>query len=134
MYENFPSKDTVSFEDFKKALFTFNTLLVKSLVETGNTYILPSRGGTLSIRKRKGTKKKDFNPHLSSPEKNYYYQNLHTDGYYARYHWDKTHPRLDLPHPYARMVKFKPCQSARKYLSDGIIERDLMRKYYDHDN
>lgn len=132
VYETYKNKDQVSKEQFFEICKMFNHTLMRILIETGNTYVLPCRLGTISIRKRKRSTKKAFNLKLYLQEGiRSYYDNRHSSGYYARFDWNKRPPVAAARN--IGMVKFIPARSHKRLLASKIINENYIVKYFDHD-
>lgn len=132
IYETFPDKENITKEKYIEVCKTFNYALMRTLIETGNTYVLPQRLGLLSIRKRKKTNRRFFNLKLFLDEGvKSYYDNRHSGGYYARFNWDKKPPVCSCKN--IQMVKFTASRVHKRYLASQILDNNYIVKYFDHD-
>lgn len=90
-YNSFPHKNKISYEEFLLVINTFNSLLFRSCLETGDGYRLPYRLGEFKIYKYMNN-----NPYyifVKNPEDSNYTrvkvssQNWHSDGYKVKFRW-----------------------------------------------
>jgi len=130
LYELYPRKEEISYEDFVQICKTFNHLFMRSIIETGNIYRVPQRLGRLSVRKRKGKYKRMDVIHYYRTGEKVYHANRHSEGYYARFDWEKDHPYMMLTKK--SFYKLNITRFHKRYLSSGIKERNLITKYYEH--
>lgn len=119
-------------DQFMEICQTFNYALMRTLIETGNTYVLPHQLGTISIRKRKRNNKRAFNLKLfQDTGERTYFNNRHSDGYYARFDWNKKPPITKCIN--INMVKFIPARVHKRFLASKILNENYIVKYFDHD-
>lgn len=131
IYELYPRKDEISYEDFVLVCKTFNHLFIRSLIETGNIYRIPQKLGRLSIRKRKTVHKRKMNViHYFLTGEKIFHNNRHSEGYYVRFHWEKKSPFMLINNK--NMVKFTATRFHKRFLSQAIKERNTITKYYEH--
>lgn len=127
MYKGFEYKDELHYYDFRAILLAFNALLSDAVMKTGYKYLLPHRLGGIQIIKRR-TNTPAINWYTDGPSK---FKNLHSDGYYAKWHWDKSWPRVNLKHK--GLIKFLPIRKNKRALSRAIIEDNLINKYFSYE-
>jgi len=130
-YNYFPRKNELTRPEYTEILKTFNQLLFQSMADTGYIYKLPQRLGTISVRKRPTTGRAFSWPHYHKTGEKKYFKNKHSDGFYARYHWDKSKPYMLLRN--SGIIKFVPTRNWKRYLATNIIEHNTIHKYFDHD-
>ncbi len=139
--ENNPSI-TLSFEDYKQVLYTFNTTLILHLLETGDMVKLPYGLGELVINKYKPKRFKTLvdgreivNLAVNWVEtkkagKYIYHLNAHTDGYryFWMWNWWKTRTKcayiwkLEMARVHSRLLKTYLKKANSKY-------KDLYREF-----
>lgn len=125
IYNSFPAKEAIHYYDFRRILLSFNTLLSEAVIETGFRYILPERTGSLQIARKKNA------THVAYfKETPTVFKNLHSDGYYAHWFWDKTYPQVNAK--YRGLVEFTPTRQNKRDLSKVLIEKNYINKYYGH--
>lgn len=76
-------------KDYKNICIRFNELLCDEIITNAEEVTLPSRLGTLRIKKVKGSGKRVDWAATKEHNKKIYHLNLHTDEYYFRWHWSK---------------------------------------------
>lgn len=127
-YERSKLKNQVDKALYKQIIKTFNFILMKSLIETGDTYKLPKKLGTLSIKKFKGGGNRYMMSHYKATGEKIFFNNKHSDGYYARFHWDKTPGYMRLFS--GKFWKYKPARYHTRALAQHIFNNSI-HKYYD---
>lgn len=117
-------------KNFKNILKIFNSILLKTLIETGETIKLPKRSGYLSIRKKDHSKRKILNfHHYRETGEKLYYRNLHTDNSHVYFVYEKCGYHT-LPN--GGLFLFNPVKHARKTLAARLLsEPSLINKYYE---
>ena len=124
-YEEY--KGNLDWQTYQKIAKTFNYLLIKTLIETGDTYKIPKRLGGLTIRKAKGGGRFFANNHYTKTGEKIYFNNKHSDGYYARFHWDKKNSYMLLFS--SKFWKFIPLRYHKRALAQHIFNNSI-HKYY----
>lgn len=131
IYILYPNNEKVDWGTFRDVCKTFNHLLVKSAIETGNIYKLPLRLGTISARKRKASKGKKIDMlHFFKTGERIYHKNRHSEGYYAQLFWDKSSPQCIVTN--TGLIKYVPTRYHKRYLSSAIRDRNLIVKYFEY--
>lgn len=130
---NYP-KDSpyyVTAKEYKQIMDTFCILLVKYMVNTGGKYKIPGGLGDLFVRRNKqvierGNKYRrvDFGA-TKKLGMNIYHQNKHSNGYYARFKWDKSKVYVVHKHTF----KFNATRWAKRYLAQQIKKENTIVKY-----
>lgn len=133
---NFEEKDQVpgrtlleKEKTFKTVIKIFNTLLLKTIVETGQTIRLPQRTGYLGVKKSSSYRpsKIDFD-HLRKTGEVIKWSNAHTDFQHAAFYYDRPYGTV----PNRAMFKFNPVKHARKKLGSSLVEDpDLINNYHE---
>jgi hypothetical protein len=83
-------KGNLTKEEYLLINDTFNDVLFKELLTTGNAISLPHRLGKLQIVKFRPKKRRAINFHETKLHgKTIYHDNIETDGYAGRLHWHK---------------------------------------------
>lgn len=98
------------------------------LIKTGNPIKFNFSLGELHIRKRRAEeeqKKVDFKK-TKEYGKVIYHENNHSNGYYARFKWNKA--RVYLRHKY--VFNFTACRWATRLLAESIFQNNTIVKYY----
>lgn len=119
----------VDYATFKRVAKTLNELIMLSAVETGYWYLVPGTLGMIYVMRRKSGRKKmiDFQHYIKTGEK-IIHKNLHSGGYYARWHWDKSYPYGNFK--FKELYKFLPTRENKRVLSKGIKEDGTITKYF----
>lgn len=132
----------LSFEEYKKVIYTFNSLLVTHLLETGDKVKLPFGLGELVINKYKPKKyvtNKDGKERVNLPinwletkkaGKYVYHLNAHTDGYKYYWMWNWWKSRIK----FAFMWKFEMARVNSRLLKTYLKKtnskyKDLYKEY-----
>ena len=126
-YEQYPNKK-VDWATYRQVLKTFNFVLMKTLIETGDIYKLPKRLGTLSIRKFKGGGNRFKMSHYKATGEKIFFKNKHSDGYYARFHWEKNDSYMVLAT--SIFWKYRAARYHTRALAQHIFKNSI-HKYYD---
>lgn len=122
---------SLSKNEFRLILKTFNYLLAKAVLE-GKHYYLPHACGTISIRKRKQHNKPSIDYQLfKETGLRVKKRNLHTDGYVASIIWKVAMPHRVVDTSLISIFKFKPARAFNRTLAKLIKEKNYMHKYYD---
>lgn len=120
----------MTYREYKDIMDSFCILLVKYLVNTGDKYKIPGGMGTLFIRRNKQIidentyRRVDFGA-TRKLGKNIYHYNQHSNGYYARFKWDKTRAYIVNKHTF----KFNATRWAKRYLAQQIKKENTIVKY-----
>ena len=120
-------KGNVDWETYRYVIKTFNYLLMKTLIETGDTYKFPKRLGNISIKKHKGGGRFFANNHYTRTGEKKFFKNKHSDGYYARFHWEKNDSTMLLSS--STFWKFVPLRYHKRTLAQHIFNNSI-HKYY----
>jgi hypothetical protein len=130
MWATSPFAKRISFKDYKRITNTYNELLLKNVIDTGDVFRLPSGAGLLGVLKRP-TRKDSLNfNHFRQTGEKIYYNNLHSDGYAATIKW-RVKEVSEIENNMHLLLKFKPSKKAKKYLHERIVEDNAINKYYD---
>lgn len=128
-------KKSLSRTEFREIAVTFNHLLARYLIETGEEVRLPNKLGRLRILKRQPDAKKespiDFTTYLKTG-KIKKHNNKHSNGYYAKYDWDYCWPVAMFN--FQGMWRFEATRSHKRYLAKMIKEHNYIMKYFDNEN
>jgi len=107
---------------FYDILKEYNELRTQLLIEQGYTSKNKNGLGDFFIAKIKGRKKKyvDYQ-HWKKTGEITFLENLHTDGYYARFYWNKGYTNIKSKELYS----FKPTRTNARKLSKYIQENGI---------
>lgn len=132
-YDYFKYQDKVDFKTYREVCRTLNHLLMSSMIDTGVSYKLPNKMGVMEIRKYKrleGYKKIDFN-HLRKTGEIKRFHNSHSDGWYAKFVWNKKTRNSNVA--YRSIYEFKPIRYYKRALARAIIDNNSILKYFTYD-
>jgi nucleoid DNA-binding protein len=128
---------SVSFNDWRNVIYSFNNAFREHILETGEKVNLPAGLGAFSIRKRKQAKVKEVNgkkviclpvdwPKTLEKGKRIYIMNYHTEGYYFGWWWFKRSIRFKL----SELWWFKPSRTSSRLLAHYLtIDNEYQHKY-----
>ena len=134
IFNSYDNPHKIDKNTFLLILRTFMVLFVKSMVEEGKVYTLPYFLGVLGVRKRKPAKPVyvDYGHYRKTGEKRMHL-NFHSNGYIARFKWNKPDLRLPGSTPYKFLLcqDFQASRQTVRYLAKQIREQNTINKYYD---
>lgn len=112
------------FVDINK-MFLF--LLTSYLIESGESYKFPGGLGNIKIRKRKARMDQQFIDFKKTRSigKVVHFQNLHSNGFYARFKWYKNKVSLTNKNAF----KFNPVRAAKRNLAKAIKQNNTITNY-----
>lgn len=131
-YEEFyENKYELTRAEYRLILKTFNHMLMRYMIETGNAIRFPKLLGLLKINKRKAGEAFDYKYYMETG-KIRIHKNKHSAGYYAKWYWDQSSPRTN--YPFQGLWKFKATRDHNRFLAKQIKEHNYINKYYEYDN
>lgn len=119
-----------SYSTYKKITNCFFKKLSNKLLYNGEAYIFPKKLGVIRLVKSKPkfTKKKQVDFHRTKMlGYTVYFDNIHTDGYIARFQWIKEHPIGIFTNK--RLWTFKPTRTNKRLLAKLIKEQGFIDNY-----
>lgn len=121
------SKNYLTQNQFRDIMELHFQLSLNVLITTGEPMNL-LRLGELIIKKRRPEPEERFIDFKKTKELGtiVYHNNTHSNGYYARFKWDKG--RIYLKNK--AIYKFKTCRWADRLLKKEIVENNTIVKYY----
>lgn len=131
LYQDYPYKDDKESKYYMDEITYRNlnedyySLLYSYLISTGEWYKLPYGLGELGIRKRKHSGVRVDFARTKQYNNKIYHSNMHSNGYYARYKWDKRKVYIH----YKNLYKFNPIRWAKRYLSSQIKDKNTIIHY-----
>ena len=139
-YKDFCKKNEdvdISIDEWRKIIYTFNTMFIEHILETGQKIKLPSGIGEFSINKRKKKKVKVINgkekiglpidwKKTREKGKIIYNFNFHTEGYSFRWKWFKNTARFK----YSDFFFFKASRVTSRLLTHYLtVDENYQHKY-----
>lgn len=130
-YYNYDNKYDIDFNTFRKVCKTFNHLVMKSIIDTGNWYNIPNRLGHLQVKKFKikGNKKWINWNETQKYNKIIFFEHKHSDGWVAKFNWDVTSPKAYFGNK--SQFRWKPVRYYKSELSKAIKQKNTINKYYE---
>jgi hypothetical protein len=128
IYEKYPY-EYINYKMYKEIITTFHTLLSTEVRNTYEGIKLPNQMGVLRINKRRtnpDNKVIDFKKSKEYGEK-IYHTNLHSEGYYGFYNWDKAFPHCVMR--LKSIYKFVPTRHNKRALSAKIKSSNVISHY-----
>jgi len=133
--KNHPDK-TLTFIDWKNIISSYNEILVRYILETGEVMKLPAGLGEISIIKKKRKLRRGKNDEfLNLPVdwkktkekgKKVYILNYHTEGFFFGWKWFK----LTAKFTQARYFYFKMCRKQSRLLKEYLISDNKYQHIY----
>jgi hypothetical protein len=128
---------TITFDEWKKVLYTFNEGFRKHILETGDKDRLPFGFGEISInkKKRKRIKSNNGKEFINLPidwkktkekGKVIYNFNYHTEGYFFGWHWFKKTARFK----HSDLWYFKPFRTTSRLITEYINKDNKYQHIY----
>lgn len=129
VYENSSNKPHVDYLTYRKIVMRFNELLMDRAMHCGEGVKLPQRLGVMRVKKKKTNPNKrviDFHKTKKFGE-TVYHTNLHSEGYYGFFSWDKAHPHGIFK--LKTIYKFFPTRTNKRKLAKEIKESNTIILY-----
>ena len=108
---------------YRNICIDFNEMLIDYIISDAGEVTLPCRLGTLRVKKIKSKNRKMVDWKLTKEYgKLIYHLNMHTDGYYYKWHWKKQHALFSNKSVYSfkPLRKFK--RNVAKLLKDNKVD------------
>lgn len=129
LYEAYPNRYNLTAKVFRAIVETFNKLFIDAIIKTGYAFKLPSNLGIFGVKKYKSKFKLPMWDVYATDDIKVNYKNRHSEGWQARFFWDKRRIRsARLEFPAIWMLKIP--RKATKALSEEIIQNNTITKYY----
>ena len=129
-------KITLSFDEWRNILYSFNEAFKEHILETGEKVKMPFGFGEFSINKKKRRKQKGLNNEFinltidwqKTKEKGkvIYNFNYHTEGYFFGWHWFKPTARFK----HSALWYFKPSRLTSRLLAHYIKTDSKYQNFY----
>lgn len=135
LYNQYPEKDSITKQEFKLVLRTFNYLLMQSIIETGKLYYLPNNLGVIGVFRIPVIGRGVFDYQLYKKEGiKVWKKNLHSSSYSARFMWRHKYPRSLLPFHILRSYRWEAPRYWKRHLAKCIKDKNSINLYIDkHD-
>ena len=131
-FVNYDNKHNITWKEFILICKTFNHIIMKAVIETGKQYKLPKALGTIAIIKKRSSRLSyiDFN-HFNKTGEVVRHKNKHSEGYYAKFYWDKSAPHCRVSNK--MRIKYVPVRFYKRTLARAIIDNNTISKYFGYD-
>jgi len=132
-FATYDNPHNIDFATYRLILKSYNYLLARNIMETGEVRRLPSLCGLLSIRKTATKKQGAFDYNLFKKEGiKRYIQNDHSSGLIAFLKWDKSYGSLRVPPHKKKLFHLSFQRTRKRELAQLIMHKNYINKYYDN--
>jgi hypothetical protein len=129
VYEESSDTPHVDYSTYRGVVMRFNELLMEKAIYNGEGVKLPQSLGVIRVKKKKTNPKKrviDFHK-TKKFGVTVYHTNLHSEGYYGFFNWNKDHPYGIFR--FKQIYKFFPTRTNKRKLAKTIKEENTIILY-----